>query len=157
MANYKAQATAQYLAQDLQNRTGLTCTVDLSGADPIVNIGNPTAGNRGAKVKVLDQRNGYAAPYVGATGAGFTDIIGNAQPVYTGSIFQIAVERAGAAGTYPISTSLTPTQLLNVIGDLTRRGGRVELWGAANGNDPAWTALEGAFEPNLNWSISGRV
>jgi hypothetical protein len=154
MANYKAEATAQQLAIDIANRLSptLAATVDLSGTDPVVNFGTQSAGARCFAVKVLDQRGGADGGWKALPGFGTTP-----QPVYTGSVIQIAYEKA-ASGTWPISTSILPDDLVRIVGDLTRRGARVEVFSTtANGAAPAFNTLQGTFDPNLYWPLQGRV
>jgi hypothetical protein len=154
MSNYKAAASAAQIAQDIANRLSPTLpgVVDLSGTDPIVNFGTQVAGGRCFAVKVLDQRGGVTGDWQALPGFGSVS-----QTVYTGTVFQIAYEKA-AAGTWPISTSITTDDLTKIIGDLTRRGGRVDLYSTtANGSAPAWNTLQGQFDPNLYWPLQGRV
>jgi hypothetical protein len=154
MANYKAEATAQQIAADIANRISptLTAVVDLSGTDPVINFGNvAVAGGRAFIVKVLDQRGGVDAGWKALPGFGNVT-----QPVYTGTVVQIAYERA-LSGNWPISTSILPDDLVKIVGDLTRRGARVELWSSANTVAPAFTLQTGTFDPNLYYPVQGRV
>lgn len=154
MANYKAEATAQYTAESLALRTGLPAVVDLSGADPIIKLGAVAATtNVGVSIRIKDQRAGDAAGWKALPGFGSVD-----QPVYTGTTFQIYYEiGAGGAGSFFFGFA----NLLQTVGDLVRRGARVELYSITNGNpaivDGVGAALVSAFEGNLYWPLQGRV
>ena len=147
MANYKAEATAQQAASELSARVSLTATVDLSGTDPVVTLGNPAAAGGGFLIKFLDQRGGVDAGWDALPGFGTVT-----QPVYTGSVIQIAFE-LGAAG----EIVGTFDKLLPITGDLCRRGARVEWYSVANGAPVAFTTFQGSFDPNMYYPLQGRV
>ncbi len=154
MSNYKAQATAQFVATDLAIRLGLATVVDLSGTDPLVTVGNATAGNAGATIKVLDQRAGNTTDPAWQALPGFGAV---AQPVYTGTVIQLVVENISGVGAFPF----TLANLNLTLGDLVRRGARVELWTVNSGQAPTFAgvglALNSAFDPNLYYPLSDRV
>lgn len=147
MANYKAEATAQQIADELAVRLSTTASVDLSGTDPVVTITSAAAGGGGFLVKVLDQRAGVDAGFKALPGFGSVT-----QPVYTGTVFQIAFELG--AGSEIVATF---DKLLPLTGDLCRRGARVEWYSVANAAPLAFTTAQGVFDPNMYYPLSGRV
>ena len=155
MANYKQTASAEYVAESITLRTGMAAVVDQSGTDPKITFGTATAGNKGCTVQVYDQVQGVDNGWKALPGFGSTT-----QPVYTGTGARIIVEAINTGtGAFPITLG----SLTQVIGDLVRRGMRVELWTVSVGQPPtpAGTGLAavagGAFEPNLYWNPAGRT
>lgn len=148
MSNYKCEATAYQVAEAIKNRTALDTVLDLSGADPVINVGTVAAGNQCSMIKVKDQRIGAADGWKALPGFGAVD-----QPVYTGTTFQIWYENNDGPALFHLGFD----KLLQIIGDLVRRGGRVELWTSAHAAAPAFTTFVAAFEPNLYWPLQGRA
>ncbi len=157
--NHKQLVTAEYVAESLDFLTSLTIVTDSSGsvnADAVlINVGAVAATtNVGAQIGVFDQR--------GATDAGWDALPGFGtvtQPVYTGMVFKIAYELAGAPKTYYMAMG----EMFNIIAELVKRGAAVELWQIANGNAPtianiaANGTLQATFHPNLYWQLSDRA
>jgi hypothetical protein len=160
MGNFKQSATAESAAEVLALRTGLTAVVDQSEsafAAPLISVGNCTTTNAGVQIAVQAQRGTVTSTEPGwkaLPGFGSVD-----QPVYTGTVFKLTYE-LGAA---PLSYYVAPALIMQVVGELVRRGGTVELWQIANGNAPtaaniaAQGTLVGTFNSNLYYPIQGRV
>jgi hypothetical protein len=153
-SNYKQQATADVLASELAAQLGLTVTwafVDAvnvganasGGTSPVLTIGTVTTGNGGVSVVVADQRSG--------TDAGWKDIVGNVQSVYTGTVYKVIYEAN--------LTAIAVKQLAAVVpAILGKRGGVVEIWTTNSGQSAALggagLALKATISTNIYWPLS---
>ncbi len=87
MANYKQQATASELASALTTRLRADVIYGEVAGVPVALLGTGIAGSQSASIRVQDQR--------GNVDAGWDDIIGNQQTVWTTGVAQVLVENAG--------------------------------------------------------------
>lgn len=156
--NYKQQATADVLASELASALGVTVTwafVDAqntganaaSDVSPVLTVGTVTTTNGGVTVVVANQRGGPD------TGAAWQDIIGNSQPVYTGTVYQIIYEAH--------LTSIAVGIMQRVGAILAKRGGRVEFWKVNSGQSAnlsgAGLALVVAQDNNIWYKLEDRA
>lgn len=155
MGNAKTFAVANFLAERLDLETSMTVTLDLSGADPLINVGTTAATtNVGYQMDVLDQRGGVDAGWDALPGFG-----GVQQPVYTGTVIRIAYERGAAPKAYFVAAE----ELFKAIACSVSRGARVEFWEITNGNAPlianivANGTLKASWDGNAYWPLQGRV
>jgi hypothetical protein len=99
-------------------------------SNPLIKIGSAstgTAGTDGALIKVLPLTTFLL------------DALGNAQPVYGPHIIQVVTEAdpIGGAGADPV----TVNTLLQVFGEVLRKGARVEWYQSANGTAPVVASI----------------
>lgn len=141
----KALSIAAEIRDELAKRFA---TVSAVGADAIL-IGTGAAGSQSATVKVIDA----AAP----TGA--VDGIGLQQRTYgTPVVVQVVVETSGSANV----AVLNSLNLLTLLGSLSFRGSRIELYMSANGDDPVAAEivagnLKATFDPNLKYKLQAEI
>jgi hypothetical protein len=171
-SNYKQQAMAEFFAADIKRRTSVVTTaavtVSVSGT-----VASPTAGDNvvvtlnagdatsaGSGVVVFRGQRGVTS----ATDPGFSDLPGfsgsGKQPIYTTGVATYITELPATGQENPAAAALP-----FVLADLSRRGLKVEWYTCGNGTAPnsinidtlATCTLQGIYEPNVDWSISGRV
>jgi hypothetical protein len=103
--NYKQQA----IASELVARLGITLsplvTKYTEVTDPVILIGTGVSGSSSASVRIQDQR--------GSSDAGWDNIVGTMQAVYTSGVCQILSEAQGPVGVTPVQASATAT--LNAV------------------------------------------
>lgn len=155
MSNYKQFVIADVLAADLKVRTGLTAVAgwDANG-NPKITLGTATAGNKGCEIAILNQLGGDTSTT--ATGSPFVDIVGRSQPIYTSGVAKVVFEAVTSTPAFV----LTFQTLLDVVGELARKGLLVELYTVVAGQNPVLTGTltkVGTFDPNMWWTVSGRV
>jgi len=143
MANYKQIATSDVLTSELAAAFSVVVTQDVTGADPILTVGTVTTTNGGVTIKVLDQRGGVDA--------GWDNIVGTQQPVYTGTTYQVVYEAH--------LTAIAATQFAALVpAFLGKRGGRVEIWTVNSGQSAnfsgAGIAIKGYIDNNQYWPLS---
>lgn len=148
MANsYKAIALREELASDLAfTLSGLARTkgFDASG-NPTLLIGTGAAGSQSAfiRIKQLDSLN--------------QDILGLSQNVFTPHVIQVVLE-ASTVANCPL---LTIDNLTVVMGELMKRGVRLEVYLSANTNAPEVSDitagnLKQTFNAHVQYPLAGQ-
>jgi hypothetical protein len=128
----KALDSALMLAQDIGLRLpslAVTNSFDANG-DPLIQVGAGTAGTASCLIRVAPNRGSQL----------FKDIVGNAQPVYANHVIQIAIEDISGAGAFPLGL----VNQFAILGEIMKRGFKVELYKSANGTAASVTILNDA-------------
>lgn len=87
------------------------------------------------------------------------DIVGHAQPVYTPSVIQLAVEARTGVTTHGLGQYVTSVHALTVLAACLKRGARFEYWEETYGTIPSITTFNTAAkmiasnEPDLDWPL----
>jgi hypothetical protein len=99
--NYKQQVIASELVAQLGILLSPLATKYTEVTDPVVLVGTGLSGSVSASIRIQDQR--------GSSDAGWDNIIGTLQEVYTSGVCQILTEAQGPVGVAPVQASATAT------------------------------------------------
>lgn len=80
-----------------------------------------------------------------------TDVLGIAQKVFTPHVIEVVLE-LGAAGSGAALPLLSTANLVPILGELFKRGMKIDLWLSATTVVPAVGEISGA--PDVSWSPS---
>ena len=148
----KAQDIARDLLDTFGKQVAATLPVQVQTADssgnPILTLSADSTPATGEKVVVI-----VVSPY--ASGTAY-DIFGNAAINYSPTKIQFCTEANYAATTDNVADILTPTELLPIISEISKKGTLVEWHVTANGTVPsaaaiaAGTVLSATFAPLYN-------
>jgi hypothetical protein len=145
--NYKQQVTAGELASILATRLYTTTTNTEVSAVPVVIVGTGVAGSQSASIAVQDQRGGVDA--------GWDNVVGYQQAVWTTGVAQVIVENVG-----PLPADVAATNAVTfsafVAADTVTVGGIVFTGRAAPASNVEFligatdTATASAFAAAIN-------
>lgn len=141
--SYKAQALSHEIADILKIRLSTLTLVESfdTNGNPTISLGAGSPGGKNIFVRV--------APISWPLSL---NVIGLASEVFTPHVIQFATEAnpAGGAG----ADILTPTELLPFIGEVMRRGTKVEWYTSTNGTAPVvGTLVSGNLQASYEASL----
>jgi hypothetical protein len=147
MASMKSFEMSREIADVLRKKpslAGLAFTETTGTAnDPIISIGPGTTRGKNVVIRLTELTNPTA-----------TDSLNLTAGKYGPHVAQLATEANFAGTTDNIADNIPRQMLLDVLGEVIKRGSRVEWWEEADGTAPSETTYNTASKLKASWAFS---